>query len=763
MNQQIKRSQPESKLENVIVLLMNALLLVCCLLVAGCTSKGFPYERPTQEVLTDGGQSKEDVPTENSETPESTIQPEQPDNTSPKPPVPPTALPNLVRQRFCPSEARTTPFSSFTGKPCDPAQPRDKCLEDTQRCLPAGLPKAEDAASDFFDRCKDTNVLCVGPTQTTKTLTDALKQLQTNSKLDTLLIESGLYQESVTFKDIKRPLILEGQSNDPQKGVRIEAPVPAQADATHAALRFVNTDTITLTRLVFSGEGHGVYIEGATKATLTHTTHTNNRQTGAFFVNNKEVDISQCNVTQNGGNLVTAKDTSPQLAQLHFGLQFDRTTAVQIASCTIEYNGAGGVWVAPKDQIAVTVTNEHRILSDDQIAVTVTNEHRVTMDKVSLAHNGPASYARATNQPSGTCKTPCPAQSFCEAGVCIPQLVQRLKKNQQGTFDISTDGNGRESLLGVGAVLMGQGTITLRGNSVFHNDISGLLFVSAGEVVIQENVFARNGARAYAKDSDLLREAHPAIIGWGIQKSASMTYNLMIDNVAHAVKLKHMADSKGTPVSLLLQRNHISHNGHHLQSTQQASFASAGVALQSAIDGAGFTLDIKENAFFANAQAGLFTSGACKGSILTNLFEGHPQRSLVHHDNNNDAYKVAITKNIIRTGMFFGVQVHTSTASWIFDNNLVEQIKRAAVSKDDEGDGINISSVTKGTVLLENNILRKNQRSGLFVEKSSVTANNNLFSDNPYPIVSQFAQVEGTNKDTVTKTDATPLPNTKSP
>jgi len=671
-----------------------------------------------------------------------------------EPTKPPTttagsSLKQHLKSRACPHViADKQAKFSFQSAPCKADSAPDACK--SLGCVPAKRHKGTSKApSTFFQDCTKPDTLCVGSKYTIKTLKDAFAEVKKDSQIKRVHIASGTYKESATLDGLKRPILLEGESNDPSTGVIIEAPKPQKQDESYAALTVLNSKEVTIRRMVFKGHGHGLIVRGTLFVSIDNSHHTTNLRTGLSLYGNDKVLIQSCHVHKNGSSLqLNPKENK----DLRFGIVIEGSKDVSVSGCEVSRNGAGGIRISPS-KIAVSIDNSHRVASNDEISVSIDNSHRVAMESNHIHHNGPVGRVDASK--AGNCSSSCSSGSFCEVGLCHPNLLRPSDANNPKSAP---------TLLGVGVVIAGTGSLTFNGNSLFSNDTAGALFYSVNTIAMQENAVERNGVRPFATPLIKKRFLHSAVHIWGVKQSIDFTHNLLVDNITTSVQIAQKS-SPSTALKLQANRNHFSGNGRFSLGNDISH--GDGLRLLSQSKGAGIQVQSSDNYFTNNGHSGIFSSGPIAGELKGNLFEKHLFRALVLHDIGTKASNQLMMKqNTIAGASGYGIQVYGGATQILIEANVVKDLQNIPNAKGTglkEADAINLTQLKSAKVLIQGNTLSQNKRAGIFLDATKAEVNNNTLSGNKFAIVSQnSAQVTGNNA-SLSQNQSTALPNNKNP
>ncbi|TNE48222.1 MAG: right-handed parallel beta-helix repeat-containing protein [Deltaproteobacteria bacterium] len=268
------------------------------------------------------------------------------ENSSNQADAPPTLAPE---GRVCPDKLGPGTGTSFTGQACD-GENSSSCKAG---CMPANLPALQTETSSFFADCSKPEVLCVGAGQEVASLSEAANKAQSDSSITHIKIASGRYVESVTFQNIQQDLTVEGQSNDPSNGAVLVAPLPPRPVEDYATLSFRKVGKLTISRLVVSGYGHGLFVNDFVSVNINNSHHTTNLLTGAMIKGNGNVFITDSRFVYNGGVL-----------------QF-------LPKGTISVNINNSHRVTGQGTISVNINNSHRVTGNDTVAVNINNSHRI--------------------------------------------------------------------------------------------------------------------------------------------------------------------------------------------------------------------------------------------------------------------------------------------------------------------------------------------------------------------------------------------------
>lgn len=669
-------------------------------------------------------------------------------------PSPPSSVNQITMQRSCASIGANL----FKGQVCD-ASLGQACV--AQGCFPAGLPaQVRQAASDFFSRCQEKNVICVRPQTPMATLQQAADAVKKDQTIDTILIASGLYRESIVFENLSQNLSLIGQSNDRLKGVRIVAPPAADMDdAAYAALRFVKAKEIKLENLVVQGGGHGVFASDFVSVTINHNHFVFNSRSGARLEGSGVVSIENSVFQSNGAipsnpngsvsvtinhnhrvsdtktgvanikneiavtinhNHRVSSYTSARMARHKFGLVSIGAKEVTLKNNVFSYNGAGGISLT-NSPIAVTINHNHRTaINLDKVSVTINHNHRVVMEGNRLAHNGPMGLVgyQKGKQPSGSCQ----ASLVWEGGRCFSPLLVKQ--------------NGTDSVLGVGAVIAGYGEVSLTGNSFFANDVVGLVLHSADKVSMKQNALERNGVRPWARLADVAQVAIPAYAGslmWGVTASLDFSQNLVLDHLTDGVLMAHPSTAEATKeLSLTAQNNHFAGSGRLLPTS--AGNMGNGLRLTATFTSSpGVRMAIKDNFFHDNRRVGFSGHGRLVGQFATNYMTSHLFRALLFHDTYKEASPgntIEITSNVIDGASGYGIQLYGGAARFMIEGNTIANVVRCGGGQklDLEGDAINLTDLSADSSI-KNNTLMQSARAGIFFTNASGELGKNTFKD----------------------------------
>lgn len=659
--------------------------------------------------------------------------------------VPTPSIPKTPSSRSCPDKlAGSNAVSTFQASlsPCALNSPQTAC---TQGCLPQNVPsQSTKAGSNFFSECNKPEVICVRPGTAISTLTEAAKQVQQNSVITKVLVASGLYKESATFQNITRSLTIEGESNDPKNGVRIEAPAPTGSpNPTYAALQFITVQDVTLKRLALLGNGHGLYVKGARFVIIDGSHHTENLRTGAWIQDAQKLQVVRSRFTYNGGTLQANKGYE----QLRAGLRVEGTPDVSLQDSEFARNGAVGFRIGTS-LVGVIIDGSHRIAGYEQAGVIIDGSHRVGVTGCSVHHNGPVGRA---DSPTQNCTASCGAGFFCEGNQCHPNLQANVPPGPNVPKNAV-------ALVGVGGVIAGVGQVTVQGNSFFGNDTTAMMLHSANVVDIQENAVERNGVRPASSTRRMQVFAYPALSFWNLTQSLNMQNNLLTDNVTSGIQLSHMKGTGSTMLKVTADFNHIGGNGRFLLSSNTP--LGDGLSILTEQSRAMVSLKLQGNYFTQNGRSGLFTTGAVDGDIDGNYFETHPFRALVLHDTgSNTSNTIQLSNNAIQGARGYGLQIHGGSAGISIQNNLIKDLQ--TTTNVTEADGINLTQLTSSQIKVSDNLIQNVARAGILVDKTKIQASNNLIQTSKFPIVTQQqAQVSGNNASQATS-PSSPLPNRK--
>ena len=715
--------------------------------------------------------------------PSDTIAPESASSESHKEPPP-------VSSGFaCPGEFGGAP-SPFVGgsMSCPKNASQRSCLqqETSQRrgCIPqASNQTPESLGTDVFNaRCKDPKVLCVGSKFPTKTLKEAKVIFLKDKKIETILLSAEIHLANVTFSGLQRALTIEGQSNDPKKGTLIATPPPTKTSAQpHAALRFESAQNLTFKRLVFSGDGHGLYIKKANEVTLSQTLFRYNRLSGAWLEELQKVRVEKSHFLANGAisviinhdyrpnGVIINHDYRPKgviinhdyrtnsviinhdyrkwgrdgvsviinhdyrkgnflrniggpYEKLRYGLVILKSKNSEIHGSIFEKNGAGGVRISSTEKLGVIINHDYRVLGDGQVGVIINHDYRVAMTGNMFYKNGPVSRANART--AKACSA-CPSGTFCEGGMCHKNLLLGPKDKNAG------------AMLGVGAVVAGIGTVEVKGNSFFSNDASGLLLHSAKSVKLQQNAFERNGVRSFTSQSSLASFGFAAARIWGVEDKVEVFKNNILDGASHGLQISHQTvrkkESKTLEVNAL--QNFVSGNGRFLSASIRN--VGDGFRLETKKDSHNMKLQIKENEFEGNRRSGIYTNGPVFGELSANTLKRHPNRALVFHNVwAVDQKELQIKNSKILGAGGYGVQFHSGDARISLNSNTIEGIHTLSKAKDAEADAMHFSEMETPVTIL-NNTLSAALRAGIFLHGTIGELGGNKSINNRYQILTQ--------------------------
>ena len=663
------------------------------------------------------------------------------------------SLPQATTVRACPDKLAGSSEHPFQGAPGAAAGEQEGLK--TSGCVPKGVPTGPTGAgSGFFDDCAKPEVLCVGPDREVKTLTAAATRVAGDRKIARIQVASGLYRESVLFSGIDREIVLQGESNDPSTGVRVVAPAGTTgASETHAALGFTKVRGVTVQRMSLSGEGNGLFIEGAAQVTLSELHLAANKLTGALLRGNAQVKVSSCRILGNGATPAGA--AGKPLTGLRFGLAIEGKGSALVSANEIARNGAGGVRVSSGLASAAPGSN-NRVSSGDEISVSIDNDDEVSILGNHIHRNGPIGHLVSTGT-DAPCDDSCGAGNFCERGHCHPDLAIPAAADRP---------YGPLALVGVGAAVAGYGRIKVSGNGLFSNDAVALLVHSAGTVELNRNAVERSGVRPKANGRTMETFSIPAVQIWGVGSSLQVQENLIIDNVATGVLISRAgAGAAGTQLAVLSRANHFGGNGRFLLGANLPR--GNGLLIRSRADGSGVSVDARDNFFSRNGRAGLATSGAIAGQVSNNHFESHPFRALVMHDTGNSTSgQMTLRSNTIQRAHGYGIQVHGGSVRLAIESNRIADLQDLPSQSGTalrEADAVNLTGLKGPTVLVKGNIVSGSKRAGVFVDSSRAEVGDNSIKGTRYPVVSQNgASVTGNDSDLAHKPSA-PLKSRKEP
>ncbi len=710
-------AQPSSQSKYVSRWSILWILSLAFLLPLGCFNCSNPEPQPDGGVI--DGQTVDGSNTEQSSTEQNTLD------------IPP---PKVIT-RACPNQMSTSPQSSFVGQPCASSATQNEC--NASGCQPSKLPKDEKAPGGFFSDCSQESVLCVGKGKEVETLTAAVSEVKNNNKITTIRIAIGKYEEAVIFQNINRKLTFVGESNtnDPTQGAVIVAPAPQQPSPTYAALQFINVSEVVVSRLVLSGQGHGLYAEGAISVGINNDHLTANLRTGAWLKNNKSVTIQSTRVIENGATLEKGV-----YQKLHFGLEIEGSKAVVIENSEVARNGSGGIAIAGSSTIAVGINNDHRVADGSTIAVGINNDHRTTLKGNSIHHNGPLGRANLPNSRKA-CTPSCSNGTFCEAGVCHLPL-QSVQSNQT-------------LLLGVGLAITGSGDISIVGNSIFGNDTTGAVLVGAKTISLQENVLERNGVRPVTSNQKLKEFAFAGLLLSQVQTSVTLQHNLITDNVTTGVLFQHKQGSQD--VKLTASSNNMDGNGRFLKGETLPQ--GDGISLDTQGGKAAIQFSIQDNNFTNNLRSGFNTVGAITGEFAGNTMTKHIFRAVVLHDTGTAPKTVSLLNNNIDGAQGYGIQVYGGAAALTIEGNRISNLASIQQGdKNSEADGINLTNLTSQATV-RGNLLEKNVRAGIFVDNSKVQASGNVIQGSNFSIAIQ----KGTSSNNISGSDSSLSKETPTP
>lgn len=661
---------------------------------------------------------------------------------TPKPTVPSSLV--TPQSRSCPDLlAGTGAQSSFATqtKPCAETLNIREC---TDTCKPKNIPASlVTAPSGFFSDCAKAEVLCVGKGREVETLAAMAKKVAQDKAIVRVLIASAQYSETVTLENLQQALVIEGESNDPSKGVRIEAPASTSASADYAAVRLKNVTSVTLKNLVLKGKGHGLFVTGGQSIIVDGNHLTSNERTGATFQKVQKLEILRTFVRLNGGLKGQGKLA---VSQLYPGLVVEQSPAVTVKDSLFEQNGSGGLQIS-SSPVSIIVDGNHRVPGHATAGIIVDGNHRVVLEGNVFDQNGPVSFAGLSSQ--ATCSSACPSGSYCEGGACVPVLLAPLPQVSADAFGV----------VGFGALVAGVGTLSVTGNRFFRNDTAGLLAHSIQTVTLRENVLSRNGARRSATTFDLKTYAYAAAHIWNLTNSLSSQFNVVVDNATTGIQLSHQSSGGNAPgIQSLVESNHLSGNGRFLLSSNNP--VGDGFRVSATQGGSGVALTFKGNFFTRNGRAALYSTGAVRGTIEANRFDNHPFRALVFHDTGaSSTNSIIVDGNHITGALGYGIQAHTGAASLTIQNNLIQNLQPPSGGQ--EADAINLTNLTGSSIQIFGNILRDSRRSGVFLDNTTATLQNNAITNSQFSVVTQQnAQVQG-NTSNASFTPISPLPNRK--
>jgi len=684
----------------------------------------------------------------------------------------------FFKKRACPGDFQgsASPFPS-SAKPCSGNAPQKECLQTA--CIPTEQPSTEEL-KDFATRCKDPKVLCVGSKFPTKTLKEAKAIFLKDKKIETILLSAEIHLANVTFSGLQRALTIEGQSNDPKKGTLIATPPPTKTSAQpHAALRFESAQNLTFKRLVFSGDGHGLYIKKANEVTLSQTLFRYNRLSGAWLEELQKVRVEKSHFLANGAisviinhdyrpnGVIINHDYRPKgviinhdyrtnsviinhdyrkwgrdgvsviinhdyrkgnflrniggpYEKLRYGLVILKSKNSEIHGSIFEKNGAGGVRISSTEKLGVIINHDYRVLGDGQVGVIINHDYRVAMTGNMFYKNGPVSRANART--AKACSA-CPSGTFCEGGMCHKNLLLGPKDKNAG------------AMLGVGAVVAGIGTVEVKGNSFFSNDASGLLLHSAKSVKLQQNAFERNGVRAFVPMKKMREFAFASARIWGVEGTVEVFANSILDGASHGLHISHQP-KKSHSLPFTFSGNYVAGSGRFLP--RDVRDVGDGIRVNSTGNVLGMELTGSQNYFENNRRSGFFSQGAVFGRLSKNSFGGHPNRALVFHNVSKvDGKKLTIHDNKIIEARGYGVQFFLGNADIILSKNTIENVRALSRNlKNAEADALHFNEL-KSVVTMFENQLTGNFRAGVFLHGTTGKMSQNTISGSPFSVITQ--------------------------
>jgi hypothetical protein len=586
----------------------------------------------------------------------------------------------------------------------------------------------------------------------------------------TVLIQSGVYNESVSFTNLKQDLLVEGESNDPISGVRVVAPLSKkQSDTSYAAIKLMNVQAVTLKNLVLSGGGNGLFGEDFVSVTITHNHLVANLLSGAMLLakGTGKVIVSNSIIQGNGASVLNPESLvgvtithnhrtgvfsktnplgvtithnhrggtvmgAPSVllnSRLRFGLVVVQSPDVTSENNVLSNNGAGGIFVS-SNPLAVTITHNHRVGARDDVAVTITHNHRVVMKGNRIANNGPMgrNFYAASKSPQ-TCK----GGQVSERGFCYPKplSVEMTIKDGKPVVD-------KVTALGVGAVVSGAGKVEMTGNSFYGNDALGLVVHSANEVTLQSNAIERNGVR---QGADLANIEHAYWAGasiWNVQNKLSIQGNLVTDHLTDGLLVSHRPNkSASSTLTFTMTGNHLSGTGRFLPSGRNG-FGN-GIRLMAFQNQFPVTMNVSNNYFASNRRVGFSGHGFLIGNVETNWMQSHPFRAMLFHDTSDEPsanHVINIKNNVIDGGAGYGLQIHTGRTNFVIRDNVIANINRVGTTGSivQEGDALNITDV-KGTVSIINNRFMSSQRTAMFFENTDFMIEGNQYEKCQYDMV----------------------------
>tara|TARA_B100000609_G_scaffold199288_1_gene201821 strand:- start:8727 stop:10739 length:2013 start_codon:yes stop_codon:yes gene_type:complete len=618
------------------------------------------------------------------------------------------------------------------------------------------------------------------PSAEVKTIREAAVLAEKDQNITRVFIFAGTYKESVTFRNLRQDLSIEGVSNDSTTGTRIIAPpLKNTALPLYATLRFINVKKVKLSFVHLSGAGHGVFAARGISIHLSHLFSTGNVRTGATLVNIGEAVVENCQFSDNGNfvavninnqhypvvenqiavNINNQHKGSGQIAvninnqhrpydESRFGLVIEGSREVFVDKNLFAKNYNGGLAVfgpgqvavninnqhKGTGQIAVNINNQHRVIAGSQIAVNINNQHKVVGKGNRFANNGPVSFHRGRLS-TGQCGQ-CSPGSYCQGTTCQPKLSVAHEQL-----------SGAKAIMGVGAVIAGMGDVQLTGNSFFRNDATGLIVHSIKDLTLSNNAISRNGVRPESTLPNLLAFALPAIHLWNIHGKVDVNKNLIAENVSVGLQVSNF-DHKGMPAMLKINANanHITGNGVFLSKNESVG---DGIKLMTELKGSNsIEMNVYGNVFMKNRRSGFASHGAIRGSLEGNLFRSHPGRALALHDTGfQKDNTIKILKNTIQEAFGYGIQIYGGTEAQNSDAKIelsgnridsVKSLKTMDSSKEmPEADGVSLVNLSIANITIKENLFAEMGRAAVFMHSSKATAEGNQIDSCTYGFILQ--------------------------
>lgn len=618
---------------------------------------------------------------------------------------------NQVKIRQCPNQLSLKPTTDFKGSPCSDTDP----LKCSTSCIPGNLGEFTSEPDTFFSDCGKESVICVGPKQEVKTISEAARKAESNKSITHIRIASGRYVESVTFTNVTQDLKVEGQSNEPGKGAIVVAPLPPRPVKDYATLKFVRAGNLTIQRLVVSGYGHGLVVDGFISVNINNSHHTTNLLSGAWIKGDGKVTVRDSRFHYNGGVLRT------------------------LPTDTISVNINNSHRTAGQGTISVNINNSHRVVGNDSIAVNINNSHRLPGLKV---NDTIAVNINNSHRTVGTWRTQVEALQF---GLVVERAKEvslehnRFTANAVGGLRVSPGGDEIAVNINNSHRIGTTDHISVNINNshrVVGNDTIAVNINNSHRVAMNGNRIADNGPRGWFAAS----QAKAPGCGQGCSGSHFCENNVCMPKLGASI-----------PKGAKPQREVL-------------------LGVGALVAGYG-DVQMEGNSFFRNDVSGAFVRSADTVVSQQNAWEFNGQRPSVLQPRQfvapNASFvgvtqRLEVVANLVTDSPGHGIVVvgNKSSSSQPVDvvmtNNFVDGIGRTLALGANLSDGIRLDNTRASLQLkadLKDNYFTNNRRSGLalfgFV---TGTIRGNFWWEHPYRAITvhdSFSEISSSNSLTI--------------